>query len=109
MPETKPRFTLTLTLHDSYGEQRPLGIALPVDEDVRISPRAVDDMKAGLAGGMDAVLTLMRRREFRKKLFVLACQRLGAQLAERMEDAEGWHDVERIEPARKSLGGDWRS
>lgn len=28
--------------------------------------------------------------------------------AERMEDAEGWHDASRIEPARHQFGGDWR-
>ena len=104
----KPRFTLTLTLHDNHGEQRPLTMAIPIDDEVRISSRAVDEMKMGVLGGMDAVVTLMRRREYRKGLFRATCERLGALLAERMEDAEGWHDVERIEPARKQLGGTWR-
>lgn len=104
----KPRFTLTLTLHDSFGEQRPLAMAIPLDDELRISPRAVEEMKMGLLGSMDATVSLMRRREFRKGLFRSTCERLGALMAERMEDAEGWHDTSRVEPARKALGGTWR-
>jgi len=50
---------------------------------------------------------MMKAREFRKDLFIHAAEHLGALLAERMEDAEGWHDASRIEPARRQLG--WRS
>lgn len=103
----RPRFTLQITLRDNYGEQQPIAMAIPLDDELRISPRAVDEMKMGLLGGMDQVVTLMRKREYRRGLFRAACERLGALLAERMEDAEGWHDVERIEPARKQLGGTW--
>jgi len=51
----------------------------------------------------EQVVEIIKRREFRKDLFIRECQRLGALLAERMEDAEGWHDASRIEPAKKSL------
>lgn len=103
----RARFTLQITLRDNHGVEQPLTIAVDVDDEVRIAPRAVDEMKAGF-GDMDSTVRLMRVREFRKDLFIHAARRLGALLAERMEDAEGWHDASRIEPARKQLGGEWR-
>lgn len=109
MADQPARFTLTLTLSDRFG--RPMAMAIPIDDiagdAVRISPRAVGELKVGLLGSMDQTVSMMRRREFRKDLFKDACRRLGALLAERMEDAEGWHDSSRIEPAREQLGGDW--
>lgn len=104
MANERARFTLVLTLQDRYGQ--PMSMAIDVDHEVRIAPRAVDEMKTGF-GDMDSTVRLMRVREFRKDLFVTAARRLGAQLAERMEDAEGWHDTSRIEPAREQLGGTW--
>jgi hypothetical protein len=105
----RARFTLQITLRDNYGYEPPLCMAVELDEEVRIAPRAVEEMKLGLSGGMDQAVGLMRVREFRKNLFIRAAERLGALLAERMEDAEGWHDTSRIEPARRQLGGVWRS
>lgn len=99
-------FTLMLTLRDKHGYEPPLFMAVDLVEEMRIALRAVEEMKLGLVGFDDAV-TMMKVREFRKKLFIEAATRLGALLAERMEDAEGWHDAERIEPARKQLGGRW--
>lgn len=108
----QPRFTLHLVLRDCRGEQQPLEMAIGLDEEVRISTRAVDDMKAGPELGvsmmtMGDVVTLIRTREIRKSVFRQTAERLGALMAERMEDAEGWHDPSRIEPAREQLGGDW--
>lgn len=102
----RARFTLELVLRDNHSYDRPIAMAIDLNEELRISARAVDEMKFGL-GTMDDTVRLMKRREMRKGLFKRACERLGALLAERMEDAEGWHDVERVEPARRQLGGDW--
>ena len=102
----KPRFTLQLTLRDNFGYDT-LHMAVDLDREVRISARAVDVMKAGVST-FDEAITMMQTKELRKKLFHETAGRLGALMAERMEDAEGWHDVERIEPARKQLGGTWR-
>ena len=46
---------------------------------------------------------VLKRRVFRKDLFMREAERLGALLAERMEDAEGWHGIERQEPAKAAL------
>ena len=102
----KPRFTLAITLRDNHGYEQPLSFAVGLNDEVRIAPRAVDEMKTGF-GRFNSAVTLMRVKEFRKELFKQTARRLGALLAERMEDAEGWHDAERIETARRQLGGIW--
>ncbi len=56
----------------------------------------------GLTRFEDAV-TILKRREYRKDLFISAARQIGALLAERMEDAEGWHDASRQEPAKAEL------
>ncbi len=56
-----------------------------------------------LGGTFDECVTVMKQREFRKDFFIRECRRIGTLLAERMEDAEGWHDVSRIEPAKREL------
>lgn len=99
-------FTLTITLQHKRGFEPPLAMAIDLNEAVRIAPRAIEEMRMGLAG-FDGAIRLMKVREFRKRLFIETATRLGALLAERMEDAEGWHDANRIEPAREQLGGDW--
>jgi hypothetical protein len=106
MSDDRPRFTLTMILQDNHSYDKPLSYAVGVDQELRISLRAIDEMKAGVSN-MDQTVRMMRTREFRKALFIQAAERLGTLLAERMEDAEGWHDTGRIEPARRQLGGDW--
>lgn len=101
----QPRFTLTLTLRDNHGFDEPLQMAVSCDEALRISARAVEETKIGVYGDWNAVASLLRTREMRRKLFEHIATSLGVQMADRLEDAEGWHDPERIEPARKSLGG----
>lgn len=99
-----PRFTLIMTLRDneSFGQDGILSVAVGVDQQVKISLQSVDMMKIGF-GSFESTVELIRRKEFRKKLFVETAERLGTLLAERMEDAEGWHDASRIEPARAEL------
>jgi len=104
----RARFTLELVLRDNHSYDPPLHMAIDLNEELRISPRAVDEMKFGV-GTFDGTVRMMKQKEMRKGLFKRACERLGALLAERMEDAEGWRDVERVEPARKQLGGVWRT
>lgn len=98
-----PRFTLTLTLRDGEGFQRPISWAIGVDQALRISWRAVEEMKIGVAA-MDQAVTLMHTREMRRRLLIQLAKQLASQMADRLEDAEGWHDPDRIEPAREALG-----
>ena len=110
MPE-KPRFTLQLTLRDNRGVESPLICAFDCDQALRISVRAVEDLKMGAELGVttfDDAVELIRTKELRRKVFIKTAERLAGYLADLMEDAEGWHDPERVEPARSALGGgDW--
>jgi len=54
---------------------------------------------------MEETVEILRARECRKDVVTKMAQSLGTMLAERMEDAEGWHDISRIEPAKKQLRG----
>jgi hypothetical protein len=103
----RPRFTLQFTLRDREGFEPPLSIAIGCDQALRISARAVDEAKMGVYGGFDAVAELVRTKEMRRKLFMQVAEQLVGQMADHMEDAEGWHDPERVDPARKALGGRW--
>lgn len=112
MQPDRSRFTLQLTLRDNHGCEQPLSMAIDVDRALRISSRAIDEMRMGADLGVslasfDDVVTLIRTKEMRRNLFKDLAVQLAGQMADRMEDAEGWHDPDRIEPARKQLGGRW--
>lgn len=98
------KLTLSFTPDDSYGA-KPVVMVLPIDDH---TVREFMDIKPppDIPGAMsfDDVVETLKRKEFRKKFFVAECTRIGALLAERMEDADGWHDASRIEPARRELG-----
>lgn len=104
------QWTLALTLTGPDGTR--LGMALPIDnihgmELARVAPPSLYRLAAVTrrADPMKEMVEIFRRREFRKDFFVDEGRRLGALLAERMEDAEGWHDTSRIEPAKRQLRG----
>lgn len=101
------RYTMELILRDNQSSEvlRMARDLRPSEADTVIIPaRAVEEMKAGF-GTFETTVDLMRRKQFRKDNFKAAATLLGAALAERMEDAEGWHDTSRVEPARKELTG----
>lgn len=108
----RPRFTISITITDNQGLDRYTH-AIGCDLALRISHRAIEDLKAGphlgiSLVGMDETVKMMRTREMRRDLLLEAAVQLAEQMADRMEDAEGWHDSSRIEPARKALGGSWQ-
>ena len=103
--------TLTL-IFDPGNCEEPLRMVLPVSEHIAESIMRVDPprlhglpftTKAVPLQSFEECAEVLRRRSFRKDLFVREAARIGALLAERMEDAEGWHDASRIEPAKREL------
>jgi len=68
-----------------------------------IRPPSEFDLPAPGKTAFEETVEVLRKREFRKEHFIRAASNLGAMLAERMEDAEGWHDTSRIEPAKAQL------
>lgn len=107
----RPRFSLTLILRDSQGLDRHRALDLALDDEIiGVSARFLQEVRLGVSGAsFGDVVEVIKRKEIRKRLFIAAASQLAAQMAERMEDAEGWHDPDRVEPARKQLGGRWES
>lgn len=91
------RWTLQLTLAGPCGERHAVGIDLDTEiiRDIN-SMRPLNDFFPGEVSFEQAV-EVIKRRVYRKDLFQDASGRLGAMLAERMEDKEGWHGEERKE------------
>lgn len=103
----RPRFTIELTIRDNYSMES-YHHAIGGGQALRISTRAVEELKAGIGlVGMSEAVQMMKTREMRRDLLLQAATQLAEQMADRMQDAEGWHDTSRIEPARKALGGRW--
>ena len=108
---SKPRFTIEMRIHDNYGFEEPYSHAIGCDDAMRISQRTVDEIKAPAGLSMmsfDQTVEVMKTREFRRDLLIAAAKQLAGQMADRMQDAEGWHDERRKDPAQKALGGSWR-
>jgi len=108
---TKPKLILTF---DPGMGQPVMRTAIDLDEHTarefeRVDPPMMAESPIPWMSGrvplqnIDDVVKVMKVREFRKEVFQNECWRLGTLLAERMEDAEGWHDVSRIEPAKAAL------
>jgi hypothetical protein len=101
-----PQWRLTLTLSDPFG--RDVAYAIPIDEVVGeklvdLRPLSTLDVMVE-PEPLKATISVLKRKEFRKDLFIAEAGRLGALLAERMEDAEGFHDASRVDRAREQLG-----
>ena len=98
------QWTLLLVLKSSYGESYE--VAMPTDAFMngqywiyQKPPSSFD------IGGLEACIEKIKTREFRKELLRESCKLLGEKLAQTMQDAEGWHDASRIDPARRVLKG----
>lgn len=98
----KPK--LILTFDAGLGEK--YSICMDIEKDIAEDIKEVVPLaeRPTIISFTEAV-HILRTRKFRKDVFVRLCTNLGARLAERMEDAEGWHDESRIEPAKKELRG----
>jgi hypothetical protein len=105
------RATLTLSFDPDNGSP-PLRMALPISEftasDIeRLKPLGKTALAVMLDGrNFEQAVEVLRTKQYRKDLFIDAATSLGRLLAERMEDAEVWHDESRVEPARRQLTGD---
>lgn len=93
---------LILTFDHPFSTR--LSMVMPLEEHIAHDTRFLKPpLPAELGGTFEETIEVLRKREYRRDLFTRSCTALGAQLAERMEDAEGWHDISRIAPAWKEL------
>ena len=100
-------WTLTMSFDGPCGESIRYSIKLDhtVARDIwKIEPPTEFDFPGWGKTPFTMTVERIRVREFRKTLFINEARRLGLLIAERMEDAEGWHEESRIGPARRSLG-----
>ena len=96
--------SLRLTFEDGRGEEFTMAISL--DECTASDLMTPKPRPRPVFGGsvpMKAAIEVLRQKKYRKDMLIAECKRLGTLLAERMEDAEGWHDESRVEPARAQL------
>lgn len=102
----EPRWRLEMSMVGPCGERYTVADELGYETAREVAHISSPDFFADFVPGgnpMETVVTKLKRREFRKDLFQSEAVRLATLLAERMEDAEGWHGVKREEPARRSL------
>lgn len=104
MPE--PQWRLEMSMIGPFGERYTIGEPLEhsvARETAQINPPdALADFVPGKSA-LQVAVERLKRREFRRDLFEKEAARLGRLLAERMEDAEGWHGLDRVDPAKTVL------
>lgn len=93
---------LVLTFHAPNGQDFSMAVKLD-EQTARTFQRVASLRDMGPWEKFEQVVEVMRTKHLRKELFIAEATRLGTLLAERMEDAEGWHDASRIEPAKAQL------
>lgn len=95
-----PQWCLEMSMIGPYGERYTQRVAL--DHRTASDIQKIDP-PVTVINSFDDAVNFIKRREYRKDLFTHAATQLGTQLAERMEDAEGWHGMSRQEPAKAAL------
>jgi len=97
-------WSLHISLRSKYGEHYEIACGIGSDimrEIARIDPPL---SIAGISfSTFDDVVTVLRRKEMRERLFADECERMGHLLAQRMTDKEGWYGMDRAE-ALKDFG-----
>lgn len=102
------KWVLELSLRNQLGESYRQCIELtPEDIESGMTPRTREHMEIAASVGapdpgltFDAVVNMMKKREFRRDGLKDAAERLASQMADFMEDKEGWHGTDRAERAR---------
>lgn len=103
---SEPKASLRLTFESGRGESYTMMISLDesVASDIERVPPLPERGPPGVGmNTFEEAVEVLQTRQFRKDLFIAQAHNLGALLAERMEDAEGWHDQSRVEPAKAQL------
>lgn len=99
----RPRFTIELSVRDNLGPDKWTH-AIGCDNALSISNRVVDEVKLGLVGSFSDTVQILRQKQMRRDILIRAAEQLAAQMADRLEDSEGWHDPSRVDPAKRALG-----
>lgn len=95
----EPRWTLILTFRGSYGESYSQAVEISPDiatEIARIRVPSPFDFHPNRSA-LEQTIEVLRMKQLRKDLFTDEATHLGILLAERMEDKEGWHGMDRAD------------
>lgn len=87
------KWILQLTLINERGQS--FHQAVRISEDIMQQIQRIDP--PSFSENFDGVCKIIKRKEFRKNLFVEQSTTLGRLLAAYMEDKEGWHGEDRKE------------
>ena len=105
------KWTLTLTFSNSYGQS--FSRAIDVDHSIAREIQHIEPLKSGIDLMLNPMpfaeaCRVLKTKQLRKDLFMQEATRLGGQLAEYLEDKEGWHGESRKKTIALSLskGGD---
>lgn len=82
--------------------ERAVEVAVDLGDDDIVSEfcKVLPPRAAEVGGSWDGGIRSMRRREFRRSGFIREGEKLGAALADRLEDREGWNGMDRAERER---------
>lgn len=100
---SEPKWVLQLTFKNDYGQSHHM--AIDVGHDVAREIYHIEPPPPAEISHLtfSDVATILKRKQFRKDLFMRECTRLGAKLAEFLEDKEGWHGASRQDNAERTL------
>lgn len=92
-------FTMMLTLQEKRGPRRyQMALDLPVET---FGERLAGEMALGIAfagpDAFDKTASVLKEKKFRRDLLIAASNQIARQLADYLEDSEGWHGEDRQE------------
>ena len=101
----RPRYTIKLSVVDNQGSDE-FHMAVGSDEFPVFSERFVEEVRAPIDVGFsvlsfDAVVSTLKKREFRRELLLAAAKKLAVRLADYIEDKEGWNGERRREAIKE--------
>jgi hypothetical protein len=99
MPLNKRELRLKIILDDMWETHGYVATAV-ADEVAFNGERYVEDKQVEISMSLEPVeefFKVLKVREFRREMLIAEATKLGHALADHLEDAEGWHGLERQE------------
>jgi hypothetical protein len=94
---------LDVKMVDEYGRVHgAVRLELP-EKAAYMGNRIADDMRAGVFGSMEQSIEVLKVRELRRGLLSDAAMQAGYQLADFLQDREGWHGIDRQEARERAV------
>lgn len=96
-------FSLRVEMIDAHGRV-VAAIVRPLPREAAfMGERIGDEVSAGVYGSFDQVVEVLKVKELRRGLLADTAMEAGYQIADFLQDREGWHGIERQETTRKII------